>query len=98
MPFQKKAPLPTPADLSLPKDEKLVEATACRDSFSYFLANYTYILDPTKGKIKFELWPVHQELADFILSYDRIVILKARQVAVMWLLASYPHSTPFFKA
>jgi hypothetical protein len=89
VPFSRRVQLiPTAAD-SLPNDEKLVEAAACSESFEYFLANYVYILDPEFGKIKFEMWPVHSELAGFIIACDRIIILKARQLGVSWLLAAY---------
>src|SRR5215467_2474679 len=88
MPFKKIVQIPTAADL-LPDDEKVIEAIACQDDFVYFLANYVYILDPEFGKIKFELWPLHSDLADFITRNNRIIILKARQLGVSWLLASY---------
>lgn len=89
MPFQKRdSSKPTTAD-SLPENEKLIEADACSASFEYFLANYTYILDPIQGRIKFDMWPVHFELAGFIMSNDRIIILKARQLGVSWLLSAY---------
>ena len=89
MPFPKRdSSKPTAAD-ALPDDDKLVEAHACADSFEYFLANYVYILDPALGKIRFDMWPVHYELAGFIITCDRIIILKARQLGVSWLLAAY---------
>jgi hypothetical protein len=89
LPFPKRdSSKPTAADL-LPNDDKLVEASACSASFEYFLANYVFILDPALGRIKFEMWPVHFELAGFIIECDRIVILKARQLGVSWLLAAY---------
>jgi hypothetical protein len=88
MPFRKIVQIPTAAD-ALPLEEKQIEAAACESSFTYFLANYIWILDPNLGKIKFELWPVHSDLADFIVENDRIIILKARQLGVSWLLAAY---------
>lgn len=90
MPFTKRfQPVPTALDGVLSEEDKLVEAQSSADSFEYFLANYVNILDPELGKIRFEMWPVHYQLAGFIVSCDRIIILKARQLGVSWLLASY---------
>ncbi len=92
MPFSRRIqPIPTLAD-NLPQEDKLVEAQSCADSFEYFLANYVFILDPEKGKIRFEMWPVHFELAGFIIACDRIIILKARQLIILYLSKPAPFS------
>jgi hypothetical protein len=88
MPFQKQSLPPTIAD-SLPEAEKRIEAVACQQSCMYFLANYAYIQDPLLGKIRFDPWPVHQELINLITNNHRLVVLKARQVGVSWLIAGY---------
>jgi len=79
----------TPPTDEISSSDKFVEIAACKRSLAYFVGTYVQINDPLKGRIKFELWPVHQQLIDLILDNQRLVILKARQVGVSWLLASY---------
>jgi hypothetical protein len=69
--------------------DKLVEYEACKSSCAYFLNNYGFINDPGLGKIQFKLWPVHLDLLDIVLTNQRIIVLKARQVGVSWLFAGY---------
>lgn len=73
----------------LSSSEKAIEAVACKESIHYFVAKYVYINDPIKGRTKFDMWPVHNELLDILLDNKRIITLKARQVGVSWLAASY---------
>jgi len=79
---------PTEAD-NLSAQEKQIEALACQQSIHYFVQRYVYINDPLKGRTKFEMWPVHNELLDIVLANKRIITLKARQVGVSWLAAAY---------
>src|SRR6516225_9161514 len=79
---------PTDAD-NLSPGEKAIEAVACQQSIHYFVQRYVYLNDPLKGRTKFEMWPVHNELLDIVLANKRIITLKARQVGVSWLAASY---------
>lgn len=88
MPFTKSVVIPTIAD-SLPPDEKKIEVLACEKSCAYFLNNYGIINDPNLGKIPFKLWPVHLQLLEIIENNNRIIVLKARQVGISWLLAGY---------
>lgn len=79
---------PTEAD-SLSQPEKAIEALACRESLHYFVQKYVWINDPNHGRIKFEMWPVHNELLDVLLKNKRIITLKARQVGISWLASAY---------
>jgi hypothetical protein len=79
---------PQEAD-NLSRQEKAVEAVACQQSVHYFVQKYVWINDPNKGRTKFNMWPVHNELLDILLANKRIITLKARQVGVSWLAASY---------
>lgn len=86
MPYRVAEPLSADGQ---PLDEKLIELAACKADCAYFLNNYACISDPILGKIPFKLWPVHLDILEIILSNKRIVILKARQVGVSWLMAGY---------
>lgn len=50
---------------------------------------YVYIRDPLKGQIKFEKWPHLIQILRTFEGNPLIVILKARQIGVSWLLACY---------
>ena len=72
-------------------DGEAAEAELARRSFLEFL-HYVWILDPPPmgaGEIKLELWPHLLDLVETLLLERLIVILKARQVGVSWLLAAY---------
>lgn len=53
------------------------------------MTQYAKINDPDKGVIPFEDWPHLVEILDFIALHKELVILKARQLGVSWLLAGY---------
>jgi hypothetical protein len=76
-------------DDNLLPTEKKIEALACQQSVHYFVQRYVWISDPNKGRVKFEMWPVHNELLDIVTTNQRIITLKARQVGVSWLAAAY---------
>lgn len=63
----------------------------CKTSFLHFLTEYVYILEPPPGGgiIKFSSWPHLLDLIYYLLSERLIVVLKARQLGVSWLLAAY---------
>ena len=64
------------------------EYVKCSASQWHFIENYVYISDPVRGKIKMEPWPHLHGLVDIIEKKDRVIILKARQIGVTWLLAA----------
>ena len=67
--------------------EQTQEYAQCAADMWHFISTYVYILDPEKGVIKFEPWPHLKVLVDTILSNDRVVILKARQIGITWLIS-----------
>ncbi|MBW2673487.1 MAG: hypothetical protein JRD89_08760 [Deltaproteobacteria bacterium] len=75
-------------------EDRTKALVGCETSFVYFLLRFANIVETSTtttkgGTIKFELWP---HLLDVIwaLKYKRfIVILKARQIGISWLLAAY---------
>lgn len=66
-----------------------IEYAACQRSAAYFLDRYGYISDPQAGVLPFRLWPFQQDLLNQMASQQRVVVLKARQLGVSWLLAGY---------
>ncbi len=80
---------PNEVDIELTAAQKRIEAIACAKSVHYFIQEYVWLNDPLKGRTKFEMWDVHNQILDAIVEFNRIVILKARQVGVSWLAAAY---------
>jgi len=58
------------------------------ESFLNFL-DYVYVSDPLRGAVKFEKWPHLLQVIDALLKHRLVVILKARQIGISWLLAAY---------
>jgi hypothetical protein len=67
--------------------ETTAEWECIRGSFSYFLSHYVSLGD-TPGK-QFPAWQWQIDLAERLPELDRLIILKARQLGVSWLLAAY---------
>ncbi len=62
----------------------------CRRDVHYFLNEYAYIQDFNTGRrIKWESWDYLEDLLNIFLEYKDIIILKARQLGISWLLAGY---------
>jgi hypothetical protein len=62
---------------------------ACANSCLYFLSHYGKVLDPLKGIINFETWLHLVNLLDDFEKHRLVIVLKARQIGVSWLLAGY---------
>ena len=57
---------------------------------AYFLDHYGWIYDATaKRWLRFELWPAQLQVLDLLLLHRLLVILKARQLGMTWLLLGY---------
>ena len=71
------------------KDIIKEEYVKCAKSASYFMKKYCMIQHPQKGKIPFHLYPYQEDtLLDFQ-EYDRMIILKSRQLGISTLTAGY---------
>ncbi len=72
-------------------DPRNVEYCLCQLSFLHFLSHYVYINDPPPGagRIQWVAWPHLSALAKELPSQRRLVILKARQLGLSWLVAAY---------
>jgi hypothetical protein len=68
----------------------LKEWLKCRLSPEYFIRNYIYLQDRAQTKtLKFEPWPHLIDLIYKFLDQRLIIILKARQIGISWLVAAY---------
>lgn len=71
--------------------EELLNAS---ESFGYFLRHHVYIAErnPTgdiTGVIKWQWWPAHDPMVRDLEHENRLIILKARQLGVSWMLAAW---------
>lgn len=60
----------------------LNEIKKCKEDPIYFLTNYGYIIHPSKGKIKFELFDYQKKHIEAILNHKYIIVDKARQLGI----------------
>lgn len=65
------------------------EYARCATDKWYFMTQFIHVSDPNKGDIMFESWPHLEKLLYAIETHDRIIILKARQIGITWLIAAY---------
>ncbi len=66
------------------------ESEKCAASFIYFVLHYVKIYDATeKTWIAFDLWAEQQEVATDLTLEKLIIILKARQLGMTWLVLAY---------
>jgi len=70
--------------------DHIKEFSKCDDSPAYFIVNYIKIFDATAGDwIPFELWEEQEETLDTIHLEQLVVVLKARQLGLTWLVLAY---------
>ncbi|KKN57459.1 hypothetical protein LCGC14_0561710 [marine sediment metagenome] len=67
-----------------------IEWCKCNEDVAYFIDNYVQIYDAVEGDwISFNLWPVQFDVVEKLESSLLLVILKARQEGLTWLILSY---------
>mgnify|MGYP001558066449 CR=1 FL=1 len=69
------------------QEEMLLKAAMAHPAI--MLDHYGIISDPIRGPLPFRLWDWQWELLALLLKHQRVIILKARQLGVSWLLAGY---------
>jgi hypothetical protein len=83
----------------------LKEIHKCRKSVAYFLDTYGQIYDATSSDwVPFVLWPAQKQALQTIIDHRLMVILKARQLGLtwlvlglaLWLMLFYPAATILF--
>lgn len=70
--------------------EQQDEWLTCAESFLYFCGNYVQIYDAASGQwVPFELWRAQVGVARTLLINLLVVILKARQIGLTWLVLAF---------
>lgn len=78
--------------------DQVEEVLKCENDIAYFIENYCWINDPTTFEtFRFELWDFQHEVLDAFTSNKRLIILKARQLGISWLVAAYALWMALFK-
>src|SRR5580765_930255 len=68
----------------------LKEINKCRKSPGYFLDTYCQIYDATAGDwVPFRLWSAQRGIVESITANRLVVILKARQLGLTWLVLGF---------
>lgn len=77
-----------PTSLSI--EEKIIECKKVIQSFEYFLREYVFWEDKERNcAIKLKLWPEQDKIVPIFLNERLIISLKARQLGITWMVASY---------
>lgn len=72
------------------QDEQIREVARCLYSPAYFIGTYCQIYDATAGEwIKFDLWPEQKNTLTTLLNNLLVIILKARQLGLTWLVLGF---------
>lgn len=69
--------------------EEQIELETCRNSVTYWFTHYVFIQDRLRGIIRWEDWPYLLNLLDTFTVEKDVVIIKARQLGITWLVAGY---------
>ena len=78
--------------ISPEKDDQAIERAKCALSPGYFVDEYGYIDDPNvRGKhwFRFRLWPAQREAIEIVHKNDKVIVLKARQLGITWMMLAY---------
>jgi len=74
------------------------ELAKCFLSVVYFVISYVLILDgESKRWIRFVLWPEQKQVLETVDREQKVIILKARQLGITWLLLAYALWTMIFR-
>lgn len=76
----------------VPTSDPMTELARCVESPRYFIVNYCKIYDAESGGwILFRLWNEQVQVLDTVHHCHKLIVLKARQVGLTWLLGiAYP--------
>lgn len=77
--------------MSFANTEEAREYARCNLDFAYFVDTYCVIYDKDTGRqfIPFKLWQGQRWLAWILVTLRMVLILKARQLGISWLIAAY---------
>lgn len=66
------------------------ELILCAADREYWIRNYAYIYDPeAQDWISFDLWPEQVEVLDTVIENQLVIVIKARQIGLTWLMLAY---------
>jgi hypothetical protein len=75
---------------SLTTQQIILECAKVTKSFMYFLDNYVYFEDKIENRArKLRMWPSQRNIIPDITDSKELIILKARQLGLSWLVAAY---------
>lgn len=73
----------------LPREQK-VELLKCAESVEYFIDTYCWIENKTTREwVRFRLWPDQASTLQAIIDGQLLIVLKARQLGLTWLMVCY---------
>lgn len=65
------------------------EIAECLKDPVYFIKKYCFIQHPVRGRIRFQLYPFQEKVMHELVSHDKNIILKSRQLGISTLSAAY---------
>jgi len=74
---------------TLNKSQRFEEIVKCGNDPKYFIKKYIKISHPTKGLVKFELYPFQEDCLDSYLIHKKVIINKSRQLGLSTVSAAY---------
>jgi hypothetical protein len=84
---------------SLHPEQARIELLACAEDPGYFLDRYAFIYDATLADwVPFRLWSAQLDTLDTIRGHRLVVILKARQLGLTWLVLGFALHEMLFHA
>ncbi len=69
--------------------EQLSELIICEEDPIHFIKNYVFIQHPTRGRVKFELWPFQENLINVYYGNERVIAMLSRQCGKTTTAAAY---------
>ena len=88
--FEKREKMKQENDQELSLNQKIKDIKKVMKSFLYFLNTFVFIEDKERSRaIKLKLWPKQVEIIQVIVESLLLIILKARQLGLTWLIAAY---------
>ena len=74
----------------IPADDAEIEIYASMMNLLYFIAHYVFIFEKAKRQwLRFRLWPEQARVAMRLVKQKKVIILKARQLGLTWLVLAY---------
>lgn len=69
--------------------EQLSELMICEEDPIHFIKNYCFIQHPTRGRVRFDLWPFQENLINVYYGNERVIAMLSRQCGKTTTAAAY---------